>query len=319
MGITSYNRLRVSVMAIGIALVTFVSTTCGGGFHSSPGSAATASSVGGLLVHIYDASAAKDNQAQAANRKERPPALDVSIAYGENNFSKAHSRRGATDKERWGDMPGAWGSHPADLGSGEADLYNTTPDGRNGNPMTWQSRVQAHRSGPSGTVSPIKVALGAEIDDSVRIELDASWIEAPKSEEAPLSIGNPVYPMPASTLDDGDENWVHGMGLDFALNREWTARDGYIHVQSPTPSTTVLPLGAEEDQSVISFGLGHHTAEYALEMAYAMGVFSDRATRGGGNTALGSKYDFAAHLVGFSYLRAVFESSGYFSYTYQQN
>jgi len=305
MGITSDNRARVSALAIGIALVTFATTTCGGEFHSSPGSAATAGTVGGMLIHIYDASAAKDNQTRAATPKGRSPAVYVSLAFGENNFPPAHTHRGPTDGEHWGDMPGAWGSRPANLGRGQARLGNPTPEGRNGKLMTRPSRAQAHRSGPSGMDTPIKVALGAEIDDSVGIELNASWVKVPRNEGAPLSIGNPVYPMPASTLDDGDENWVQGMGLDFAFSQEWTARAGYIHVQSPTPSTTVLPSGAEEDQSVISFGLGHHTAEYALEMAYAMGVFSDHATRRyAGNAALGNKYDFAAHLVGFSYSRS---------------
>ena len=46
MGFTSDNRLGVSVLAIGIAFVTFATTTCAGGFHTSPGSAATAGTAG---------------------------------------------------------------------------------------------------------------------------------------------------------------------------------------------------------------------------------------------------------------------------------
>ena len=148
----------------------------------------------------------------------------------------------------------------------------------------------------------VAAGYGIQVTDKLRVEANVEWIQHSKFEDLTLDAGANTFLLPSNKIEaDWKDNWTYGIGADYALTENLTLRAGFIYLETPIPSRTMLPSIAEEDQSVASIGLGYHKGQHRFDFAYAYGFFNGRDVKDNNNPAYNGKYDFEAHLIGASY------------------
>ena len=149
----------------------------------------------------------------------------------------------------------------------------------------------------------VAAGYGIQVTDTVRVEFDIEWIEHSRNESLPIDIGMNTAILPSSVIpQDWDDNWTYGVGVDWQFAQEWVARAGYMFLETPTPTETTLPVASEEDQSVVSVGLGYDCETgHSLDIAFAAGIFDGRTVSDNVNPAVNGDYDFESYLVSLAY------------------
>lgn len=143
----------------------------------------------------------------------------------------------------------------------------------------------------------VALAYGIELTDTLRVEADVEWLQFSNYETLVIEDqfgGTSVAPQ---NLDD---TWTAGFGAEWDFAPQWTARAGFMHLQNPTPDETYSPLGPDEDQQVVSLGLGYETEHHVVDVAYAYGIFTGRDVNGSVNGPDGH-YDYDLQVVSLSY------------------
>ena len=72
------------------------------------------------------------------------------------------------------------------------------------------------------------------------------------------------------------------------------------YLQAPTPDETYSPVGPDEDQGVVSLGLGYETEHHSIDLGYAYGIFDGRDIENSVNSPDGS-YDYDLQVLTLSY------------------
>ena len=143
---------------------------------------------------------------------------------------------------------------------------------------------------------------GIELNEKVRVEADVEWVEHSVFSSLPLDVGSNQALLPYDQLEaDWEDTWTFGFGGDWKFAPNWVARAGYMYLESPVTEETLTPSVAEEDQSVVSVGLGYEKEGRRIDLAYAYGIFDGREVQDNLNPAYNGDYDFEAHLFGVSY------------------
>lgn len=144
----------------------------------------------------------------------------------------------------------------------------------------------------------VGLAYGIELTDTLRMEVNGEWLDF--SEYETLTIDNPggigTVPVPQKLKD----TWTAGLGLEWKFKPQWTLRSGYKYLKNPTPTETYGPLGPDEDQGVLSVGLGYENEHHTVDLGYAVGLFDGRNISGSLNSPNG-KYDYAVQILAISY------------------
>lgn len=146
------------------------------------------------------------------------------------------------------------------------------------------------------------LAYGFEFTDTLRAEIDVERVGFGTYDQ--LSIKDPllesyVGPIPA-TPQNWKDTWTYAIGGEWDFAANWTARTGFKYLKSPVPDATYSALGNDEDQGVISLGLGYETDHHAIDVGYAYGIFDGRKISEPTNPYQG-EYDYNVHLIAFSY------------------
>jgi long-chain fatty acid transport protein len=150
----------------------------------------------------------------------------------------------------------------------------------------------------------VSFGYGFQASETVRVEFDVEWLEHSRNRAIPVDIGaNSVLLEGPAVPQDWDDNWTFGVGADWAFRPNWVERAGFIHLQTPTPTHTTIPVASEEDQEVVSIGLGYDNGIHAIDLAYAVGLFGGREVRDQPNPEVNGTYDFESHLVAVMYRR----------------
>ncbi len=144
---------------------------------------------------------------------------------------------------------------------------------------------------------------GLHLTDRIRVEANVEWVRHSLFEALDFDADNNTPLLgPNSRIEaDWKDNWTYGLGADFRISEDWTLRAGYIYLETPIPGRTMLPTISEENQSVISLGLGFRRGAHQLDLAYAYGLFSGRRVSDNEEPAFNGKHDFDSHLIGASY------------------
>ena len=155
---------------------------------------------------------------------------------------------------------------------------------------------------------PTIVALGygIEVTDRLRVEFDVEWIEASRNKEFAVDIENNNVlvggtPAPYTIPQNWDDNWTFGLGADYQCTESLVARAGYIYLEAPSPTSTMIPVASEENQSVVSLGLGYTNEEHTFDIAYALGILNGITVNDNANPAVNGSYDHQSHLLSFAY------------------
>ncbi len=142
------------------------------------------------------------------------------------------------------------------------------------------------------------LAYGVEFTDTLRAEFNIEWLEFSVYQN--LTVHDSASPAPIIAPQKLDDTWTFGVGGEWDFATNWTARSGFMYLENPTPDETYSPIGPDEDQGVISFGLGYETGHHAVDVGYACGLFGGRTVTGSANSPDG-KYDYNVHLLSLSY------------------
>jgi long-chain fatty acid transport protein len=167
--------------------------------------------------------------------------------------------------------------------------------------------VTAHSDFESTVDYPtvVQAGYGVRIGERLRIEFDVEWVESSRNETLPIDIeNNNVLLASTEIAQDWDDNWTYGIGLDWTLNPSWVARAGFIYLETPTQTSTTIPVAAEESQSVVSLGLGYKREGHTFDVAYAVGLFDGVDVSDNVNPGVNGEYDFTSHLVSLAYGRS---------------
>jgi long-chain fatty acid transport protein len=150
--------------------------------------------------------------------------------------------------------------------------------------------------------SIVTLGYGIEITDTFRVAIDVEWLEHSRNDEMVIDIGNNTFLLPSDTIpQDWDDNWTYGFSAEWDVAQNWSARVGYIYLETPTKSETTLPIASEEDQSVVSVGLGFDNGTHAVNVAYAIGIFDGMTVDDNVVPAVNGEYDFESHIASVSY------------------
>ena len=150
----------------------------------------------------------------------------------------------------------------------------------------------------------VALAYGVEFTDTLRAELNVEWLEF--STYDTLAIKNPGGVGMLTGIDPTlvnqhlKDTWTFGIGGEWDFATNWTARSGFMYLQNPTPDETYGTLGPDEDQGVISFGLGYENEKHLVDVGYAYGLFGGRSISESSNSPDGG-HDFTVHLLTLSY------------------
>ena len=153
----------------------------------------------------------------------------------------------------------------------------------------------------------IAAGYGIEVTDTLRVEFDVEWIEASRNDELVVDIDNNNGLMnngvnkKTTIPQNWDDNWTFGLGLDWQCTETIVTRAGYMYLESPSPASTMIPVASEEDQSVISLGLGYASGAHTIDIAYAIGIFDGVTVNNNANPALSGEYEHESHLLSLAY------------------
>lgn len=144
----------------------------------------------------------------------------------------------------------------------------------------------------------VGLAYGFEFTDTLRAEANVEWLEFSVYDH--LTVKDKGVLGTSTTQQDLKDTWTAGIGAEWDFKPRWTLRSGFMYLQNPTPEKTYGPLGPDENQGVISFGLGYEIDHHAIDLGYAYGLFDGRDISGSANSPAG-KYDYNVHLLSLSY------------------
>lgn len=150
----------------------------------------------------------------------------------------------------------------------------------------------------------VAIGYGVELTDSLSVGAEVEWFEWSRYESLTLDAGANASLLPVPTTPQNWEDTINaGVGASYRLCDTWTARAGYIYLQTPVPDSTMLPVLAENDQHVITVGLGYKDGDNRFDVAYGLGIYEDREIGNNQNPAYNGTYEFQSQLLALSYGR----------------
>lgn len=145
-------------------------------------------------------------------------------------------------------------------------------------------------------------AYGVELGNSIRLEAQVEWIGFSTFKTLDVDAGSNAALIPPTMREQNWENtWTFGVGADWRMTEAWTLRAGLLYLQSPVPDNTFTPFMADEDQPVLSLGVGFNRGSHAVDLACAVGLFDGRSIRDNANPAYNGDYDFQSSLLSLGY------------------
>lgn len=161
--------------------------------------------------------------------------------------------------------------------------------------MNGQSDIDAKIEYPT----IVGLAYGIELTDTLKAEVNGEWLEFSQYKNLTINDSNPLF---AGTVPQNlKDTWTVGTGLSWKFKPQWTLRSGVMYLKNPTPNETYGPLGPDEDQGVISLGLGYENEHHAVDIGYAYGIFGGRQVSGNQYPSVDGNYDYNVHLLALSY------------------
>ncbi len=142
----------------------------------------------------------------------------------------------------------------------------------------------------------VALAYGLAISDTLRAEINAEWLEFSRYRQ--LTVHDSVFG-PQTFPQNQKDTWTAGVGVQWAFRPQWALRGGYKYLKNPTPDSTYSPLSPDEDQGVVSVGLGYANTRHMVDVACAYGLFDGR--RIPDSNPAGGHYEFDVQLVSLSY------------------
>jgi len=142
----------------------------------------------------------------------------------------------------------------------------------------------------------VSLAYGIALTDTLKAEISGEWLEFSRYKSLTIRdslLGDITFPV------NQQDTWTAGIGMHWNFCPEWTLRAGYKYLENPTPDATYTPLTPDEDQGVVSLGLGFANERHTMDIGYAYGIFDGR--RIPDTNPAGGNYDYDVHLLSLSY------------------
>ncbi len=143
---------------------------------------------------------------------------------------------------------------------------------------------------------------GIEVTESVRVGLDAEWVEFSTYDQLPVDIGANSALMPTTSIPQNwDDIWSFGVGADCQVSEQCVVRGGYKFMPSPVPSETLSPTLPDSDKHQVSVGVGFRMGDQRVDLAYAYSFYENRTVTDNVNPAYNGTYDLHSRLLAVSY------------------
>jgi long-chain fatty acid transport protein len=185
---------------------------------------------------------------------------------------------------------------------GSFTMENPPPAGTLPPGMTPRSDFETEIDFPSVAA----LGYGIRITQTVRAEAMVEWVEHSRNESLDLDIANnnPLLIAMGSTSipQKWKDTWTYGLGVEWDCTKLVTLRSGWYHLPSPVPEETLSPTLAEADKDAIAVGVGIHSGQNALDLAYCYNICDDQTVDSALNPIQG-KYEFETHLFAVTYVR----------------
>ena len=148
----------------------------------------------------------------------------------------------------------------------------------------------------------VGAGYGIKINDNLRLEIDAEWIQFSRFEKLELDVDNNGVLFPSTTFrHDWDDTFTAGIGGDWKISPDWILRAGYQFYESPVPDRTLSTSIPDANQHVFTVGLNYHHGNHELEVAYGLDLYDKRTIDNAANPVFNGEYDFTVHLFALSY------------------
>lgn len=137
--------------------------------------------------------------------------------------------------------------------------------------------------------------------EKLKLEVDVTWLEWSVTDKLEIENEDSGGLLIDKTLD-WDDSWTFAVGAEYMVNERWYLRAGYGFAESPIPEETFSPSIPVIDRHVISAGTGYKWERFTIDLAYSIGLTSDRRdidTNNLSSTVLGS-FDILVHEIGVS-------------------
>jgi len=149
----------------------------------------------------------------------------------------------------------------------------------------------------------VGVGYGLQLSKTVRVGVDAEWIEFSNFDELPLKVPSvpPTLGLPTSVPERWRDTFTIGIGGDWRFARNWIFRLSYQYYQSPKPDSTLSPTLVDADQNVVTFGLGYRYRRHHFDITYSPVFYDSRHVDNSYNPAFNGDYGVTLNLYSFAY------------------
>ena len=155
---------------------------------------------------------------------------------------------------------------------------------------------------------PTIIGLGYSIEmlSDLKLGFDLEWAEHSRFQELPVDIGSNSPLLPSNTLaQNWKDTWQAGAGFEYTVSETLTLRGGYLFLEAPSPSSTLIPIAAESDFSVITVGLGYLLGEDVINLGYSYAFFSDNKVNDNQDPLLNGEYETDSQTISISYTHKI--------------
>jgi long-chain fatty acid transport protein len=148
------------------------------------------------------------------------------------------------------------------------------------------------------------VGYGVDVSDTFSVGVDVEWIEHSRLEEIPIDVSNNNLLLPVTSIpQDWDDTWTAAIGFDWNINGEWILHGGYTFLEAPTPTSTMVPIGAEGDLNALGIGVSLVKETYTIDLAYSYLIVDDVEVSGMANPTLNGVYEIDVQNVSVAFTK----------------
>jgi len=141
--------------------------------------------------------------------------------------------------------------------------------------------------------------------EKLKLEADISWVQFSNIDKAEIKDRD-TGELLSYINKDWNDTWIFALGGEYLINDNWSLRAGYSYQQNAVPEKTFNPSVPDANMNVVALGLGYNKSGWTIDVAYAIGLYSNRDIEtdyyglGAVLPDASGKYDSLIHIIGVS-------------------
>jgi len=136
--------------------------------------------------------------------------------------------------------------------------------------------------------------------EKLTLEADVYWLDWSTIDKA--EVKSKDLDMVLSTTDmSWEDAFIFALGCQYMVTDKFALRAGYSYQQDAVPEKTYNPNVPDSDLNVFAIGLGYNIDRFSIDVAYALGLYTDRDIDnnvGAPYTTVDGEYSSLIHIIG---------------------